>query len=82
MLMDLFADSLPYASKKRWHYSNFMLWVYDQIFQITQDNLQLKWTTNVRKWKLQHEFILLQVAQKMIEQNTILLLDEFMLPDM
>ncbi|OWB75143.1 hypothetical protein B5S31_g5002 [[Candida] boidinii] len=39
LLMDIFANSLPIKSKRRWHYNNFILWVYSEIH-----NLQLKQT--------------------------------------
>lgn len=74
MLMDLFGECLPNISKKRWHYNNFMLYIYNQIHSISE--------AQVGKRRLGHEVILLEIAQKMIDESTILLLDEFMLPDM
>lgn len=75
MLMDMFAQSLPKKSKQRWHYQNFMLWVYNEIHTIHLKRLKMR--SNTRD-----EFILFEIAQKMISQNTVLILDEFMLPDL
>lgn len=84
MLMDMFAASLPHKSKMRWHYNNFILWVYSEMHQIQKERL---FTANVGNGKnkqqmsMENEFILFEVAQKMINKNTVLMLDEFMLPD-
>ncbi|KAK9461718.1 AFG1-like ATPase-domain-containing protein [Lipomyces oligophaga] len=88
MLMDLFADSLPHGSKRRWHYHNFMLWVYARIHRESERNRkasrlgigQLDRSGKLRV-RLQEEFVLLQVAQDLMAESAILLLDEFMLPD-
>lgn len=82
MLMDIFANSLPHESKCRWHYSNFMLWVYNEIHLIYQRRLDTSHHTRHSMISLENEFILFEIAQKMIRKNTILLLDEFMLPDL
>lgn len=79
MLMDLFADSLPHVSKQRIHYNNFMLSLYAHIHQISEQR-----RTSLRsgsKLTLENDFILLQLAERMVDKSTILLLDEFMLPD-
>lgn len=73
MLMDMFAYSLPHASKGRWHYHNFMLWVYGRINKIQQR--KARYTT------AQDEMILFEIACEMIHSNTVLILDEFALPD-
>lgn len=77
MLMDIFAQSLPHSSKMRWHYHNFILWVFTEMHRLQQER-------NVRSTTLhtmENEFILFEIAQAMITKNTILILDEFMLPD-
>ncbi|KAK9477758.1 AFG1-like ATPase-domain-containing protein, partial [Lipomyces japonicus] len=84
MLMDLFAVSLPHASKRRWHYHNFMLSIYSRIHRQTIKNQELKnlpLTSLKRKVSLQNEYVLLKIAHELIEESAILLLDEFMLPD-
>ncbi|ODQ78414.1 hypothetical protein BABINDRAFT_9202 [Babjeviella inositovora NRRL Y-12698] len=78
MLMDIFAHSLPHDSKCRWHYSNFMLWVYGEIHQIQMRRKSYP----SQRLSMANEFILFEIAQKMIQRNTVLLLDEFMLPDL
>lgn len=80
MLMDMFADSLPHVSKKRWHYNNFMLSIYGHIHQISEQRRNSGETGS--KLRLENDYILLELAERMIDQNTVLLLDEFMLPDM
>ncbi|CAI5757031.1 unnamed protein product [Candida verbasci] len=76
LLTDIFASSLPHKSKMRWHYNNFILWVFNEMHNIQQEG-------NYRKndFKMENEFLLYEIAQKMIEKNTILILDEFVLPD-
>lgn len=84
MLMDMFAASLPHKSKMRWHYNNFILWVYSEMHKIQKERLFTATISNGRKnqkMTMENEFILFEVAQKMINKNTVLMLDEFMLPD-
>ncbi|WEJ94560.1 peroxisome-assembly ATPase [Yamadazyma tenuis] len=82
MLMDIFASSLPHQSKMRWHFNNFILWVYNEIHSIQNEKIL---TANLHGYhsrlSMENEFILFEIAQKMINKNTILMLDEFMLPD-
>ncbi|KAI5969260.1 hypothetical protein CANMA_001707 [Candida margitis] len=80
LLMDIFASSLPHASKMRWHYNNFILYVYSEIHNIQQHRFKTM-NRKVNEFKMENEFILYEVAQKMIQRNTILMLDEFVLPD-
>ncbi|KAK9451700.1 AFG1-like ATPase-domain-containing protein [Limtongia smithiae] len=80
MLMDLFAASLPHASKKRWHYHNFMLSIYARIHRQSQRNQSRKFESETRI-NMQNEFVLLKIAHELIEESNILMLDEFMLPD-
>ncbi|CUM67542.1 uncharacterized protein PRCAT00005242001 [Priceomyces carsonii] len=84
LLMDIFATSLPHKSKMRWHYNNFILWVYTEMHKIQQERIltaNLNITTGRDKMTMENEFILFEIAQKMINRSTILMLDEFMLPD-
>lgn len=84
MLMDIFASSLPHKSKMRWHFNNFILWVYTEMHQIQQERLFTATFTNGQgklSLTMENEFILFEIAQKMISRNTILMLDEFMMPD-
>ncbi|RLV93420.1 Lactation elevated protein 1 [Spathaspora sp. JA1] len=84
MLMDIFAASLPHKSKMRWHYNNFILWVFTQMHEIQQQRLLTATLNNgkqLQQYTMENEFILYEVAQKMISNNTILILDEFVLPD-
>lgn len=80
MLMDIFASSLPHNSKMRWHFNNFILWVYGELFR-TQQERSLTTAVAKRKGRFDNEFALFIIAQRMIQRNTILMLDEFMLPD-
>lgn len=79
MLIDLFYDSLPNISKRRLHYNNFMLGLYAHIHKVSEE--RLRGSKRLSKLRLQNDFILLQLAEKMVDENPILLLDEFMLPD-
>lgn len=80
MLMDIFASSLPHQSKMRWHYNNFILWVFSEIHRVQSERVLLA-TGKGRRLLMENEFILYEVAQRMIAQSTIFMLDEFMLPD-
>lgn len=79
MLMDIFATTLPHDSKMRWHYSNFILWVFSELHQIQRERLLT--ATAATTLSMESEYILYEVAQKMIARSTVLMLDEFMLPD-
>ncbi|CUM48494.1 uncharacterized protein AC631_02315 [Debaryomyces fabryi] len=84
MLMDIFAASLPHKSKMRWHYNNFILWVFNEMHKIRNERHLTSVMSNnkaERKMSMENEFVLFEIAQKMIDKNTILMLDEFMLPD-
>lgn len=86
LLMDIFASSLPHKSKMRWHYNNFILWVFNEMHTIQQHRSRTmdKYSLDQKhssKYTMENEFILYEVAQKMIQKNTILMLDEFVLPD-
>lgn len=81
LLMDIFANCLPHDSKRRWHYNAFMLWVYSEIHHISQRRLTGS-QTNHSMLSVENELVLFEIASKMISQNAILMLDEFMLPDL
>ena len=82
--MDIFAASLPHNSKMRWHYNNFILWVFNEMHKIRKERHFTTVMSNnkaERKMSMENEFVLFEIAQKMIDKNTVLMLDEFMLPD-
>ncbi|GEQ66541.1 hypothetical protein JCM33374_g204 [Metschnikowia sp. JCM 33374] len=81
MLMDIFASSLPHESKMRWHYNNFILWVFGEIHKIQKERMLTASVNHKRNFTMENEFILFEIAQKMIERSTVFMLDEFMLPD-
>ncbi|OBA23916.1 hypothetical protein METBIDRAFT_76838 [Metschnikowia bicuspidata var. bicuspidata NRRL YB-4993] len=81
MLMDIFASSLPHDSKMRWHYNSFILWVFGEIHKIQKERMLTESVSLKRKFTMENEFILFEIAQKMIDKSTIFMLDEFMLPD-
>lgn len=81
MLMDIFASSLPHKSKMRWHYNNFILWVYGEINRVQKEHMFTTAVNGGHKMTMENEFILFEIAQKMIARSTIFMLDEFMLPD-
>ncbi|KAJ9103427.1 hypothetical protein QFC19_004378 [Naganishia cerealis] len=81
MLMDIFATSLPHESKMRWHYNNFILWIYSEIHRIQQERFLRSENGIEGAQTMENEFILFEIAQKMIQKSTVLMLDEFMLPD-
>lgn len=80
MLMDIFAACLPYESKMRWHYNNFILWVFSEMHHIQQKRMRQP-ISREHRYTMENEFLLYEVAQKMIQKNTVLMLDEFVLPD-
>lgn len=81
MLMDIFAKTLPYDSKMRWHYNNFILWVFGEIHKIQKERMLTASVDGIHKMTMENEFILFEIAQKMISKSTVFMLDEFMLPD-
>lgn len=81
MLMDIFANALPHHSKMRWHYNNFILWVFGEIHKIQKERMLTTSARGKHKMTMENEFILFEIAQKMIGRSTIFMLDEFMLPD-
>ncbi|KAH3668284.1 hypothetical protein OGAPHI_002038 [Ogataea philodendri] len=81
MLLNTFAESLPVKGKLRVHYNNFILWVYSEIHNIYERRKRQDQSNHSFLW-LENEFLLLEVASKMVRNHHVLMLDEFMLPDL
>lgn len=87
MLLDIFADCAPCKRKMRIHYHEFILWVMREIDGITRRRLSQKtrddWANqeNHPLLNMENEFILYEVATRLIRKSYLLMLDEFMLPD-
>ena len=85
MLLDLLADGLPHAKKRRWHFHNFML------ESLSFLETHRKSLSNVASYPNSpavekdigngEEYSLLWMAKDMMEHSPILFLDEFQLPD-
>lgn len=71
MLLDLLADGLPTARKRRWHFNTFMLHVLSRLEQHRKSHQNSGLA----------EYSLLQIAKDLVETSPILFLDEFQLPD-
>lgn len=69
MLMDILANSIPYAKKERQHFNAFMLGVYADL------------ETHRRNSNLHDTYSLLYIAQNLISRSTLLFLDELQFPD-
>lgn len=72
MLVSMFLSSLPYHSKKQWSFNNFVSWLYYEINCTYQAQQKLKYNGEFKD-----EIILFQVAEKMMQMNTILVIDGF-----
>ncbi|OIW29051.1 hypothetical protein CONLIGDRAFT_406488 [Coniochaeta ligniaria NRRL 30616] len=72
MLLDLLAEGLPTAKKRRWHFNTFMLYAFSRLESHRK---------SVASPDGQGEYSLLWMAKEMIESSPILFLDEFQLPD-
>ena len=81
MLMDIFADSLPVEGKWRIHWSVFIQWVMKEIESISSRKRDNFMQANHPLLNFENEFVLFEVAARMIEKCHVLILDEFMLPD-
>lgn len=73
MLMNMFSESLPVRRKLRVHYSSFILWIFKEINRISGQNVLMKG---------QNELILFEIASNLVQTSYILMLDEFMMPDL
>lgn len=81
MLMDIFADSLPIQGKWRIHWGVFIQWVMKEIESISSRKRDRFMQANHPLLNYENEFVLFEVAARMIEKCHVLILDEFMLPD-
>lgn len=81
MLMDIFADSLPVQGKWRIHWSVFIQWVMKEIEMISTRKRDSFMQANHPLLNYENEFVLFEVAARLIEKSHVLILDEFMLPD-
>jgi len=81
MLVDIFADSLPIEGKWRVHWSVFIQWVFREIEVISKRKRERFIQSNHPMLNLENEFILYEVSSKLINRCHVLILDEFMLPD-
>lgn len=73
MLLDLLAEGLPNAGKRRWHFGGFMLHALGRLEHYRR--------TGNGAGAGAVEYSLLWMAREMIETSPILFLDEFQLPD-
>jgi protein AFG1 len=73
MLMDLFFNSLPLERKRRWHHHALMLELYSRIHRMK--------TPAEGAIDLGNEYVLLRIARDLIQEATVLAVDEFQLPD-
>jgi peroxisome-assembly ATPase len=73
MLLDLLSQGLPTEKKKRWHFNTFMLYVFSQ--------LESHRRAQSNNSGASHEYSLLWMAKKLVDESPILFLDEFQLPD-
>ncbi|KAF2862950.1 hypothetical protein K470DRAFT_202970, partial [Piedraia hortae CBS 480.64] len=75
MLIDLLADCLPTAKKRRLHFNTFMLEILSKL-----ETYRLQPSTSISE-PPEEKFTLLRLAREMIRTNPILFLDEFQMPD-
>jgi len=80
LLVDLLADCLPNAKKRRWHFNTFMLETFAKLEQLRRIRLTTSLTSAADE-SLEEEHSLLWLARDMISTSPILFLDEFQLPD-
>jgi peroxisome-assembly ATPase len=73
MLMDLFFNSLPIEKKRRWHHHALTLDLYSRIHRMKRPD--------GAKIDIGNEYVLLRIARDLIQEATVLAIDEFQLPD-
>jgi predicted ATPase len=77
MLIDLLADGLPNARKRRWHFNTFMLYAFSQLERFRRAGP----AGGPASTPDGGEYSLLWLAKQLVEESPILFLDEFQLPD-
>ncbi|GME78047.1 unnamed protein product [Ambrosiozyma monospora] len=84
MLLDIFATCLPIESKLRIHYNNLILWVLHEIHEINKRREDQQSFQNDRHsiLEVENELMMLEIAGKLMNRCHVLMLDEFMLPDL
>lgn len=81
LCMDMFADSLPIKGKWRIHQTAFNNWVLKEINIISQNKRIGDIQSNHPLLRAENDMILYQLASNLITKCHVLILDEFMLPD-
>lgn len=76
MLTDILAESLPVKSKRRVHFDTFMLGVYGML-----EDFRIKSAYSRHDRDIGEGYSILHVAKEMVENSTVLILDEFQMPD-
>ncbi|KAK6502814.1 hypothetical protein TWF481_007859 [Arthrobotrys musiformis] len=76
MLTDILAESLPVESKRRVHFDTFMLGVYGML-----EDFRIKNSYTNHDRDIGEGYSILHVAKEMVENSTVLILDEFQMPD-
>ncbi|KAK6513481.1 hypothetical protein TWF281_005105 [Arthrobotrys megalospora] len=76
MLTDILAESLPVESKRRVHFDTFMLGVYGML-----EDYRLLHAYSNHDRDVGEGYSILHVAKEMVENSTVLILDEFQMPD-
>ncbi|KAK6339200.1 hypothetical protein TWF718_008622 [Orbilia javanica] len=76
MLTDILAESLPVESKRRVHFDTFMLGVYGML-----EDFRIKNSYGRHDRDIGEGYSILHVAKEMVDKSTVLILDEFQMPD-
>ena len=77
LLIDLFAESLPTANKRRWHFNTFML----EMFSKLENLRRTQSSAAAEGYSLPEEYNLLRMARNLISTSPIIFIDEFQFPD-
>lgn len=81
LCIDIFAESLPLKGKWRIHQNEFNKWVLKEINNISKSKQIGDIQSNHPLLKKENDMILYQLASNLINKCHVLILDEFMLPD-